>query len=268
MTRTEQKESAALAIHLLGPFRVRVDGREVEERRWSRRKPKLLVKLLALQPHHQLHREQAMESLWPDSDMESAVNNLHKTIHLARHALEPALKSASDSHFIITQGQQIHLRAPERLWIDIEAFSERASAALKGEEVAAYEAALTLYEGDLLAEDLYEDWTTARREQLRTQYQELLGQLSQLYEKRGEYMRSLEHLKALVACDQSNEETYRRLMLLYARMGNRHQALKVYQQCREALRQELDAEPEDATVRLHGEIASEQVRPFSPVGAQ
>src|SRR5207248_10951444 len=108
---------AILELHLLGPFRVAVDGETVEERHFSRRKPKLLVKLLALQPHHQLHREQAMELLWPDSDMESAVNNLHKTIHLARHALEPALKSASDSHFIITQGQRIHLRAPERLWI-------------------------------------------------------------------------------------------------------------------------------------------------------
>ena len=76
MTRSEQKKSASLEIHLLGPFRVTVDERAIEERRWSRRKPKLLVKLLALQPHHQLHREQAMELLWPDLDMEAAANNL------------------------------------------------------------------------------------------------------------------------------------------------------------------------------------------------
>ena len=40
----------SLEIHLLGPFRVAADGAPVDERRWSRRKPKLLVKLLALEP--------------------------------------------------------------------------------------------------------------------------------------------------------------------------------------------------------------------------
>src|SRR5687767_13337516 len=94
-----------LEIHLLGPFRVTVDGAEIEEQVWARRKPALLIKLLALQPHHQLHREQLIETLWPDADPEAAANNLHKVIHQARRALEPALKSAADSRFILTQGQ-------------------------------------------------------------------------------------------------------------------------------------------------------------------
>jgi len=42
--------------------------------------------LLALQPHHRLHREQLMEMLWPDLDPEAAVNNLNKTIHMVRRA--------------------------------------------------------------------------------------------------------------------------------------------------------------------------------------
>src|SRR5687768_3594138 len=89
-----------LEIHLLGPFRVVVDGREVERRHFTRGKPKLLIKLLALQPYHQLHREQAMELLWPDADPESSTNNLHKAIHLARHALEPDLEVAARSNFL------------------------------------------------------------------------------------------------------------------------------------------------------------------------
>src|SRR6185503_3090181 len=92
-----------LEIFLLGTFRVLVDGKEAVQ--WQRQKPKSLVKLLALQSNHQIHRELAMETLWPDSD--SAANNLHKAIHLARHALEPHLKSAADSHFIITHDQQL-----------------------------------------------------------------------------------------------------------------------------------------------------------------
>src|SRR5256885_16789221 len=127
--------SSSLEIHLLGHFRMLVDGQAVDERSFTRRKPKLLIKLLALQPHHQLHREQAMEYLWPDSDPASAANNLHKAIHMARHALEPSLKSVADSHFILTQEQQVILRAPGVFWIDVDAFAQRLAAASKSPEV-------------------------------------------------------------------------------------------------------------------------------------
>ena len=40
-----------LEIQLLGRFLVSVDGTPIEEQRWSRKKAKVLVKLLALAPH-------------------------------------------------------------------------------------------------------------------------------------------------------------------------------------------------------------------------
>src|SRR2546423_4501074 len=132
----------SLEICLLGPFRVVVDGRVVTERQWSRRKPALLIKLLALQPHRQLHREQMIELLWPDSDPNAAINNLHKAIHLARHALEPDLKSVADSHFILTRGQQIVLSAPGRLYIDVEEFERQGLAAIKSADASACETAI------------------------------------------------------------------------------------------------------------------------------
>lgn len=45
------KKDASLEIYLLGPFRILVDGQLVAARQFTRRRPKLLVKLLALQPH-------------------------------------------------------------------------------------------------------------------------------------------------------------------------------------------------------------------------
>src|SRR5437773_883152 len=132
---------SSLEINLLGPFCVLVNGQPVAERQFTRRKPKQLIKLLALQPQHQLYREQAMEFLWPNSDPESAANNLHKAIHMARHALEPSLKSVANSHFILTQERQVMLRAPGRLWIDVEEFEQRVAAAKRGSDVKAYEEA-------------------------------------------------------------------------------------------------------------------------------
>jgi DNA-binding SARP family transcriptional activator/Tfp pilus assembly protein PilF len=250
----------SLELHLLGPFRAAVDGRAVEERRWSRRKQSLLVKLLALQPHHRLHREQIMELLWPDLDAEAAANSLHKTIHAARRALEPALKYGPDSRFILTHGQQVHLRAPGELWIDAEAFEERAALALKSADAEGYEEALALYEDDLLIEDPYEGWIAARREHLRTLRLELLAKLARLYEGVGEHQRSIERLKEIVTLEPSNEEAHRRLMGLYVLTGNRKQAIHQYQQCCEDLRRELDARPEPATLALYEQVTAGAIR--------
>ena len=249
----------SLQVHLLGPFRLKVDGQPVEDRRFTRRKPKQLVKLLALQSHHQLHREQLMESLWPDSDPEAASNNLHKAIHMARHALEPELKSVAESHFILTQGQLVMLRAPGGLWIDAEEFEQGAAST----ELSSGEEALALYEGELLAEDLYEDWAAARREQLRNAYHDLLARLANLHEQRNEIERAIGKLRTLAASDAANEKTHRQLMRLYALSGNKSQALKQYRICCEALRNDFDTEPEQATKLLYQEIISGKIVPVS-----
>jgi len=252
---------STLELHLLGPFRIFVDGQAIAERQFTRRKPKQLIKLLALQPNHQLHREQVMETLWPDSDPESAINNLHKAIHMARHALEPSLKSVAESHFILTQAQQILLRAPVRLWIDVEEFERHFTAAKGGSDIKAYEEALASYGGELLTEDRYEDWAATRREQLQNRHQDLLAKVARLYETRGEHLVAIERLQELATSDMSSEETHRHLMRLYALTGNKHQALRQYQICCDALQKELDAEPERQTRELRQQIISGQLAP-------
>src|SRR5688572_11860550 len=89
-----------LRIQLLGGFKVDVGPRPIHDAEWRLRKTKNLVKLLALAPGHQLHREQLMEVLWPDQDPDAAANNLHKAVYTARRALEPALTSATLSSYL------------------------------------------------------------------------------------------------------------------------------------------------------------------------
>ncbi|HEX8183144.1 MAG TPA: BTAD domain-containing putative transcriptional regulator [Blastocatellia bacterium] len=260
--------SACLEIHALGSFQIKIDGEPVAENRWPRRKPQLLVKLLALQPRHQIHREQLLELLWPELDQTSATNNLHKTIYMARRALEPDLKSGAASHFIFTQGQQVMLRAPLKLWIDVEEFERRAAEAIKTNDIEAARAALSLYEGDLLGEDLYEDWAAAKREQLRGLHRDLLAWLARLYESRKQLAQSIECMKELLSHDATDEEAHRDLMRLYAITGSRHQAQRQYQLCSEAMRRELDAEPEQETVEMWRRIESGEYERACPREAE
>src|SRR5215211_4114730 len=74
-------------VELLGHFRVTVDGRAVSAGDWRRSRSVALVKLLALAPGHRLHREQAMDALWPELSPEAAAGNLRKAVHYARRAI-------------------------------------------------------------------------------------------------------------------------------------------------------------------------------------
>ena len=261
-------DSSSFEIRILGPFRVFVGGVPVTEDRWTRRKAKILVQLLSLAPHHQLHREQIVELFWPEYEPEAAANNLYKIIHLARRALEPRLSSGSESKFILTKGNRVALHAPGRLWVDAEEFECRALEAIRKANVGVCEAALELYQGELLVDQPYEDWASTRRERLRILHRKLVVKLAQLYEERNQYRESIERLKALVDSEPTDEHVHRQLMRLYALTGSKFQSLAQYKQCCAALRTELDAEPEPETVELADQVLKGLIKPAPVVRFQ
>jgi two-component SAPR family response regulator len=102
MTRPEGptgKAPETVRVWLLDGFRITVGPRRIEHSEWRLRKAAALVKLLALAPDHRLHREQAMDLLWPDSDRKAASNNLRQALHAARNALD----SGQGFRYLISQ---------------------------------------------------------------------------------------------------------------------------------------------------------------------
>src|SRR5215218_115073 len=71
------RPSEAIRVWLLGGFRVSVGSRPIAQDAWRLRKAAALVKLLALAPGHRMHREHAMDLLWPEANRRAASNNLH-----------------------------------------------------------------------------------------------------------------------------------------------------------------------------------------------
>ena len=249
---------ADLEIYVLGPFRVSVFGKNINDSQWARPQAKLLLKLLALEPEHQLHREQIMDAIWPKLDSTSAAANLHKIIHMARRALEPELKSGVDSRFISTRDQHVQLAAPGTFWVDASEFETNSSRALQSGNLSEYEDAISLYSGDLLTHDLYADWCARRREKLRAAYQELLRKAGSLYVELRQFRPAIEQFEKLIQSESSNEEAHCELMRLYALTGRRSEALRQFHRCCDAIRKELDAEPDDTTVQLYQKILSKE----------
>ena len=258
---TAPDEVQGLRIYLLGGFRVMVGQRTIGEAEWRLRKAKSLVKMLALVSNHSYHREQVLEQLWPDLEPEAALNNLHRVIHVARHVLEPHLGPSQRPAYLRFQDDILKLSPSLPLWIDVEQFEAARNAIRHAQEPAPYLAAIELYSGDLLPEDRYEDWAIRRRERARQSYLTLLDDVAQIYITRKEYDAAIETLQKLVAEEPVLEEAHLRLSRLYARTGQRYQALRQYQQLRDALKRELDAEPATEIQRLYQDIRSSHLAP-------
>jgi DNA-binding SARP family transcriptional activator len=227
----------AVRVRLLGGFRVSVGSRTIEENGWQLKKAASLVKLLALAPGHRLHRERVMDVLWPDLGPKAATNNLRGALHVARRAL--GVIPASADRYLGLRGEQLALCPDVQLWVDVEAFEEAAATARRSGDPAAYRAAIELYAGELLPEDLYEEWAETRRTELRRLHLTLLVQMAELYEERGEFGAAIEALGRVLTDEPTHEEAHVGLMRLYAASGRRAEALKQYGRLCEALRREL-----------------------------
>ena len=155
-------------VSLLGGFAATVDGVVVPDSAWRLKKARELVKLLALADGHRLHREVAMDVLWRDLAPAAAANNLHQAVHIARRALGPDAIEVRDE--VLTLSAEV----------DVDVFERSAADARRTRTAGVYGAALSLYGGELLPENRYDDWAGERREELAALAAELAEEAAAL----------------------------------------------------------------------------------------
>ena len=258
--------SRALAVRLLGGFQVAVGGQTVAETVWRQRRAAAVVKLLALEPAHRLHREQLTDTLWPELDPSAAANNLRVALHHARQGLQAA--GAPQGTFLSRDGEVIALGPAELIQVDVDVFAAALRDAWRAADPAAARHALECYGGDLLPEDRYEDWVAGHRTTLRTSYLTLLRRLASLHEQRAEIGQAIAACQRLLAAEPIDEETHVALIRLLALAGRPRQAAEQYAVLVDLLARELGAEPHPATRELIASIRAgrfpERALPLEP----
>ncbi|MEW5870489.1 MAG: BTAD domain-containing putative transcriptional regulator [Chloroflexota bacterium] len=214
-----------------------------------------------------LHGRQACQRVmlagvfWPDMDEASALRQLSQALWRIRKTLPDVVRT--------TPGE-VSLSPSYSVFIDVEAFGallenappgagEQASQRQIGldrtveDEAMRLRQAVTLYQGDLL-EGMYDDWVLNEREYLREQFLQALNRLLQLEKGAGRLEEALRYALRLAQAEPWQEQVQREVMRLYVALQRPEAALKQYEACRTALRNELDIEPEPETVALAQEI--------------
>lgn len=219
---------------LLGGFSVAVDGRDVPASAWGRRQAASLVKMLALAPGRRLHREQVMEALWPGLAPDAAAPRLHKAAHYARRAL------GLESGGITARNDMIELFPGDVVHVDAVEFRRAAEAALAGGAEERATAALQLYAGPLLPEDLYETWAEEHRDALRQLHVDLL--------------RFTRRWEELLQEDPLDEQAHLALAQALAGRGDARGALRQLERLDQALRRELGTTPSPQAEQLRAQL--------------
>jgi ATP/maltotriose-dependent transcriptional regulator MalT/DNA-binding SARP family transcriptional activator len=243
-----------LRFELLGGFRVRRAGWELDEAAWQRPMAARVVRFLLIQDSGVVPEDVLFEAFWPDRDTDSARQHLAQAISRARKVLD---LPGQEQSVIEAKERTFRLRLRERDSVDAHQFEAAATAALKQrgpERRTALEGAAALWSGEPLPEDRYSPWTFAWRERLTQSYSQVLGALVDTHESAGDDHNTIRAATRLLELDPLNERAHQQLMAAYARTGQKSQALRQFLECRRALVSDLGVEPSAETAELQARI--------------
>lgn len=246
----------SLTIYCFGSFQVYEDDHVIDE--WASRKGKAIFKYLLMHRDRPVAKEQLMDLFWPNSRPDAARNNLNVAIYGLRQALR---NGYPDFSHIIFQDDCYILNPEMRLWVDVDAFETHLHQGniyrqqnQQEQAVYEYQAAASLYQGEFLAEDRYEEWVFPRRQQLQEAYLEMLALLSRYYLDNEDFTACIDCSQKILNIESCQESAHRHLMHAYYRLGQAYLAIRQYHECVTALQTELDVPPEDRTTKLYESI--------------
>ena len=245
-----------LAVHCLGPFQVFQNDQLVDN--WSSRKALAIFKYLLVHRGKFVSKDVLMEVFWPEADPEAARRNLHQAIYTLRQTLH---SSSSDFQYIVFVNDRYRLNPDLEIWSDDEDFERHYEAGNQLEKshqvdqaVFEYEIAANLYRGDFMAEDLYEDWPTSRRQYLWQTYLTMVYHLAEFYYSQKEYSIAAGYCQRIIYMDDCQEEAHQNLMKCYLAQGRRYQAVHQYHLCRQALKTKMNLPPSPEMQELYRQV--------------
>ncbi len=233
--------SAGFHLYVLGAFRLE---RQTQPIRLPTRKVELLLAYLVLYSE-QHSREKIAALLWGDSPDQEARRSLRVALTTLRKQL--------GEECVLTDREIIQINPSYPLWTDAVEFREQAIRFLAQNPPDPAAVNINIYQGDLLSE-FYEDWILSERSALSTLYLDSLLRLTQYLRSQSEYERVIELSKRMLRHDPANEQAYQHLMFCYMALGDRHAALKQYEECQRRLQEELGVGPSPETIALYEHI--------------
>jgi DNA-binding SARP family transcriptional activator len=208
---------------------------------WLEQRTGQLLKFLVAHRGKAVHADAIAEALWPRTRGDST-NTVRHFVHALRDKLEPERSRYARSAFVVARNGGYMLDR-ESVLIDADEFERAASAGLTAiergmsdEGVAHLEAAMSIYAGDFLADERYEDWAISERERLLEIASQALRALTTTVADPDKATHYLERLAELEPLDA---DVQRQLIRTWLRQGKRTRAVRRYRTLQSRLMREF-----------------------------
>ncbi|MBI5446786.1 MAG: hypothetical protein HY900_36930 [Deltaproteobacteria bacterium] len=253
-----------LRIRTLGGFVLEVDGEPLEFSGKVQKKPLELLRMIVALGGSEASEARITEALWPDAEGDTARQSFKVALHRLRQLIR-------HERAVVFREGRLSLD-PRVVWVDVWALErglrrlgavrEHEGADGNGSKAQALaEKALALYRGPFLKGDEDNPWAVSLRERLRGRFLRLVEQLSERWERAGDWQRAADCCRRGLEADDLAEGLYRRLMLCHQKAGHPAEALRVYERCRRVLLGATGLEPSAETRELFGRLSASVAAP-------
>jgi DNA-binding SARP family transcriptional activator len=267
----QSSEATTLRVFLFGKFRAQLGEQVLTGLKASRVQELFCYLLLNRDRPHP--RETLAGLLWGDTTTAQSKAYLRKALWQLQAGLDSQTELISGD-ILVVDADWVQINPRTGLWLDVAEF-EQAFALVQGipdrelesRHVQTLRDALDLYQGDLL-EGWYQDWCLYERERLQNLYltmlDKLMGYCEIHHDREEHYEIGVIYGTLILRCDRARERTHRRLMRLHYLAGNRTAALRQYELCVAALKEELGVEPSRRTTALCEQIRADKLDAPAP----
>jgi YVTN family beta-propeller protein len=244
-----------LKVFLTGRVAVKTDGAAIDEAQLGGRQGRLLFAYLVAERSRAVPRDELAEALWGETPPATR----DKALTVIASKLRGAFADAGlDGRELLTSAFGCYrLDLPEGTWVDL--FAAASSAQDAEESLAAGEldqARAAAESAESLARRPFlpgEDgtWVEQKRRDLTDIRERALSVLADACLRSGAAREAAKWAEELIALSPFRDAGYRRLMEAHVLAGNDAEALRVYEQCRHLLAEELGAYPSPETDSIY-----------------
>jgi DNA-binding SARP family transcriptional activator len=230
-----------IKIYTLGRFEIVFDDVPLHFSGKAQRKPIELLKCICAYGGRGVNQDRLTDALWPESGGDTAEQAFRTTLHRLRKLLkhEQAIRM-EDRHVSVDLGY---------VWVDCVAF-DREAHLLDMIDRVSLQRVLNRYLGHFL-EGETSFWALTLRDRLRARYRILVERFGTMLEQDNDWPSAINCYLRAIDLEPVAEIFYRRLMSCYAQLGQRTEALSVYQRCRHSLLVRLGISPSEDTQLLY-----------------
>ena len=248
----QQDNSPSIEVICFSEFSVYSHGKPVK---WKTAKAKELFAFLITNLNTQVNRDTLIDLLWPDNDYQKAKIQLHTSISYLRKTLESlgytkVLNFFNQSYALELPNLQSDAIKFEQLITDHKVVNQT--------NIQAFEQAIQNYNGNYMEKNHYE-WATTHAQSLHLQLLQLLQKIIDYYTEHKNLDKKSHYLHLLLYHNPYSEHALQQLMQHYINIGNRGDAMKLYNDFKDLLMRDLGILPDHATNEIHDSILNGQL---------